>query len=544
MKCLIVSSYEGMDELIYRLSSEVEDEIEILQGYKFSKSKLKKKVLESEAEVVLARGGNFLEIKDLLNKIVINIEVSVYDVLKDVQTQDIKDTLLIGFSNITNYALKLGELTDYPFNILTIDKSEDLDKYLAYIRRFKFVHSDLNSMRYLKKRGIEAKMINSHYFSIKEAYLKGKEVYTSLQKAKLNEKIIDSYLADERLNTYVYYKGNQIMKRVVFPCYLDDVDKVINDNLKALLHKKDTEITFSKDNVLIDIHNMFFKVEKESYVAVKVRYFNFKRISNNIFQTFDNSSVFLSSQDKKALEEISYSSFPSVIISSDSALIRKACEEIKNDLQFSSEPLFVNGEYLNIEKNRKFFLSTSSPLFSSSRLICFLNCEKIEQWVLQMIMNNIERGGLYLINKIVFSFSREFDLSSFSLPLEKIVLSDFNELRDKKELIGNMMEKYSLNFSKEDREKIYQMHFTYGQSELEKILAMLSSFKKNSYKDFNELYLQFEIKTEGERKEVVSLEKLTKKAVIEALKECGGNKSEAAKRLKIGRATLYRILER
>ena len=89
MKCLIVSSYEGMDELIYRLSSEVEDEIEILQGYKFSKSKLKKKVLESEAEVVLARGGNFLEIKDLLNKIVINIEVSVYDVLKDVQSQDI-----------------------------------------------------------------------------------------------------------------------------------------------------------------------------------------------------------------------------------------------------------------------------------------------------------------------------------------------------------------------------------------------------------------------------------------------------------------------
>lgn len=41
-----------------------------------------------------------------------------------------------------------------------------------------------------------------------------------------------------------------------------------------------------------------------------------------------------------------------------------------------------------------------------------------------------------------------------------------------------------------------------------------------------------------------TLEQAKRRAIIDALEECGGNKSKAAKALGIGRATLYEYIKR
>ena len=204
MKMLIVSSYKEMDELILKLSKEIGDEIIYLPGYKLTKSELVEKINKLNIDIVLARGGNYLYIKEKILVPIVNIEVSIYDLIEDIDLSDISNSLLIGFSNITKDAKKLAEQTSYKFNILTIDKTEEIIQKIEYIKRFKHIYSDLNTYRFLKGNKIDSKIITTSYFSLKEAYLKAKDVLISLKNTLLKEKILDAYLADEKLNVYLY----------------------------------------------------------------------------------------------------------------------------------------------------------------------------------------------------------------------------------------------------------------------------------------------------------------------------------------------------
>ena len=83
------------------------------------------------------------------------------------------------------------------------------------------------------------------------------------------------------------------------------------------------------------------------------------------------------------------------------------------------------------------------------------------------------------------------------------------------------------------------MVLTEGQILTEKELPISIQSYGSSEKDTKEHFLSFE-----DQATIIPLEKLKENAIRHALKIAEGNIAEAAKKLKIGRATLYRLAER
>ena len=544
MKMLIVSSYKEMDELILKLSKEIGDEIIYLPGYKLTKSELVEKINKLNIDIVLARGGNYLYIKEKILVPIVNIEVSIYDLIEDIDLSDISNSLLIGFSNITKDAKKLAEQTSYKFNILTIDKTEEIIQKIEYIKRFKHIYSDLNTYRFLKENKIDSKIITTSYFSLKEAYLKAKDVLISLKNTLLKEKILDAYLADEKLNVYLYRQNKLFIKRITFDFKIAEIDEFIKKNLKSLLNKKDTEFTIHFENYLIDIYNMFFTLDKEKFVAIKTRYILSKKLKFLPQNNIDN--YFVSLKTKKELEKCYLTSFPIEMITSDFEYAKYLLDLMNKNFKLNSEVLIFNGSNLNEEKNLKYLFSNSSPLLFSKRIICILDVDQINLDNLNKILNFIYQGSLYLVNKIVFiNLKDSKSLNNSRFPIEKIYLEDFNSSINKKEIIREKLDNYKLKLTNQEINYLENFNFSQGQTELNKILFELSEIENVSIADIKQICLSYEEKTPIESIDTrnLDMDKVKFKNVIQALRLAKGNKSQAARILKIGRTSLYRILK-
>ena len=544
MKMLIVSSYKEMDELILKLSKEIEDEIIYLPGYKLTKSELVEKINKLNIDIVLARGGNYLYIKEKILVPIVNIEVSIYDLIEDIDLSDVSNSLLIGFSNITKDAKKLAEQTSYKFNILTIDKTEEIVQKIEYIKSFKHIYSDLNTYRFLKENKIDSKIITTSYFSLKEAYLKAKDVLISLKKTLLKEKILDAYLADEKLNVYLYRQNKLFIKRITFDFKIAEIDEFIKKNLKSLLNKKDTEFTIHFENYLVDIYNMFFTLDKEKFVAIKTRYILSKKLKFLPQNNIDN--YFVSLKTKKELEKCYLTSFPIEMITSDFEYAKYLLDLMNKNFKLNSEVLIFNGSNLNEEKNLKYLFSNSSPLLSSKRIICILDVDQINFDNLNKILNFIYQGSLYLVNKIVFiNLKDSKSLNNSRFPIEKIYLEDFNSSINKKEIIREKLDNYKLKLTNQEINYLEIFNFSQGQTELNKILFELSEIENVSIANIKQICLSYEEKAPIESIDTrnLDMDKVKFKNVIQALRLAKGNKSQAARILKIGRTSLYRILK-
>src|SRR5699024_8880866 len=90
----------------------------------------------NKVDVIISRGGTALLLKKLFEIPVIEINITVYDILRSIhlaQNDDNKKAI-VGFNNITEKAITLRSLLDLDYNIITINNKDTAGQVLKALK--------------------------------------------------------------------------------------------------------------------------------------------------------------------------------------------------------------------------------------------------------------------------------------------------------------------------------------------------------------------------------------------------------------------------
>ena len=128
IKMLAVAPYEGMAEAITAIAKERNDiELTVQTGDLSTGKNIAIELSHNNYDVIISRGGTAELIRSAVEIPVVEVSISVYDVLRAIKLAENYSGkfVIAGFSGITYYARLLCDLLQYDIDIITFTSEED-----------------------------------------------------------------------------------------------------------------------------------------------------------------------------------------------------------------------------------------------------------------------------------------------------------------------------------------------------------------------------------------------------------------------------------
>lgn len=175
IRILGIAPYEGMKSLMAALSEEYPQiELTLFVGDLEQGLEIAKNNFHGDYDVVISRGGTAKMLRKNLTIPVIEIEISVYDLLCALKLAGglTGKTAVVSFDNITGGAQLLCDLMNYDMDIYTITSREAVEELLYRVRQntYQSVLCDAVANTVAKRLGMESFLITSGMESIRKAF--------------------------------------------------------------------------------------------------------------------------------------------------------------------------------------------------------------------------------------------------------------------------------------------------------------------------------------------------------------------------------------
>ena len=176
IRVLVIAPYEEMLHYIERVSASFEQiELTVHIGDLDVGASIAQKNYYDEYDVVLSRGGTAQMIRQLIPLPVVEIGISMYDILCAIrlsQNVEKERIAIIGFSNITQNAYLLNEILGYNLDIFSVSRSQMIKPILAQVAKngYKTVLCDMVAYSAAKEQDMKTFLITSGTESIKQAF--------------------------------------------------------------------------------------------------------------------------------------------------------------------------------------------------------------------------------------------------------------------------------------------------------------------------------------------------------------------------------------
>ncbi len=546
MKTLIVYVYEDMKDIVLELTNKYkEDNIDFLFCDGHHKEKIKIYLDTHSYDLIISRGGVYSYLKKITKTIVIDIGLSIYDILSTINIKSSSQTLIIGQENLTNEAKLLN------FNnikTITIKGNNDLLPQINYIKEFNLIYTGASTKNYLKNQGIKSELLKNSFKSLENAYLKGKELYLNLNKQKNEEAILAAFLMNEHTNIIIYNEFGQLIKKsIIFPIFNKDIEQIINNNLKELL-AKNKSIALKKQNYLININSKKFHFANNKYIAIRIT-INKSIEYNYIYipSSLDNYHIPL--DINKSISLYSINNIPICLLYQDGSGEDMLVKKIIDSSSYKDSTSFILDFNLITKKEFNTLLTSPSSILNlDNHIIILKNLNALGNYALASLISYISDSKLTANNKLIVLINdndnnliKEFNQITYYL----IRIPSLNNSKQKKEIINDHLKALKLILDNDSLNLLYNYNYFQNESELIRIVNELKSFEKPTINDVknilnNETYQNisyFNIENKN-------LSEIEYNACCYVLKECNYNQTLTAKRLGIGRTTLWRILNK
>lgn len=175
IRILGIAPYEGMKSLMAALSEEYPQiELTLFVGDLEQGLEIAKNNFHGDYDVVISRGGTAKMLRKNLTIPVIEIEISVYDLLCALKLAGglTGKTAVVSFDNIAGGAQLLCDLMNYDMDIYTITSREAVEELLYRVRQntYQSVLCDAVANTVAKRLGMESFLITSGMESIRKAF--------------------------------------------------------------------------------------------------------------------------------------------------------------------------------------------------------------------------------------------------------------------------------------------------------------------------------------------------------------------------------------
>ena len=594
-RILAIAPYEGLKALMTKVCETEFPQIEltVLVGDWKAGLDHAQAYFHKGFDAVISRGGTALLLRERLDLPVIDIPVTAFDILR---AQQLADGLsaryaFVGFPNMAQNASVLNEILNWNLDIyvynMPVDAGETPKELYALLGRlqtlgYSSILGDNSATVAAKQMGLNAVMLSSGVESIREALTNAVQLCDSMEKLRNENRFLRELLLEQVSGTMVFDKKHNLYFSTFNVRDADAVEEILRAEIPTI--SSESTRRFQKS-----INGVLYTVKARSFSVAANTYFAFYFATRKVALSEQVGIHYCSPQDLQLMVQ---DSFYDVIKSA--AGLQKAISVLK----FSSVPILLSGEYgmesesaavfiyLNSDLKKNPFIRIdcahlnsrswnylldhhNSPLNLTNRTIYFQNIDSLSSDHLHQLIGNCISANLHKRNQLMFSCTCQYGANTTPVGYEllemlsahSVVLPPLRALREylprlvnlcliqlnsnlPVEIYGmetdaiHLLEEYDWPHNFKQFRRVLSSLATAAQDQLirtDAVRSMLEDERHNSYAMVPSLQLPLNTSK--------TLDEITREVVQLVLKDTGGNQTLAAKRLGIGRTTLWRLLK-
>lgn len=592
IKVLGIAPYEGMKSMMLNLAAERDDiDLTVYVGDLNEGVEIAKRNFHSNYDVIISRGGTAEMIGEISSIPLIEITLSVYDILRAMKlAENYSDPYaIVGFPGITSSAQLLCDLLQYKIDIFTIHNSDEAQDTLNDLknRGYRMVLCDMITKKIAKKLDLNAILITSGNEGIISAFDQAVKLFKSYVNIKEDKRFLEEIISGFNGHTAVFDSDKNLffssIKIDSYDAIIEALKKEVSETLSNGTHKffKNIDGTlYSITSKKLSHHQneyavFYFSCDYAPMAKSKygIKYSNKSEVEDLFFNGF-YSATKTTGITRATLEQISRSHLP-VMINGE---IGTGKEQIAGLLYaqgtLSNNPLItINCSLIN-DKGWGFLTNHyNSPLNDNNNTIFFKDLHALNELRRKQLLTSIVDMNLHKRNRMIFSFATE---SGDTMPQDAldyvnqlacatIYLPPLWERSDEIPALSSLylntlnlnLAKQIIGFETEAMTLLQTYKWPYNYTQFKRILQELAVITTTPYISTNSVKTVLEKETTPSEpvllKEIDipcpsidlnrTLEEINRDVINLCLEETKGNHSAAAKRLGISRTTLWRYLK-
>lgn len=421
IRVLGIAPYEGMKTL---MSSVVADypqiDLTLFVGDMEQGLEIARSNFHGDYDVVISRGGTAKMLQKNLALPVIEIDISMYDILCALKLADglTGKTAMVSFANITSSAHLLCDLMKYNMDIYTIDSAEAVEPTLRQLQKndYQSILCDMISNTTAKRLGLNSFLITSGVDSIRKAFDQALLLCRSQQRLRDENQFFRQLIQGQIGQTMVFDQDGNL-----FLSTLDDPKPELLELLRRDLPESqlgaERRITRNLGRMLYAIRARRISTGSLTYTAfffdarktplspnqVGIR-FSTRPEAENAFYSSIFSFAGSISDYQQDIEHISQSTAPVMVTGEDGTGKESIVSVLYMRSPLRNAPLVsINCSLLN-DKSWAFLLEHhNSPLADQSNTLYFASIDALSEERRQQLLAVLSEMDVCRRNRVIFS---------------------------------------------------------------------------------------------------------------------------------------------
>ena len=583
MKVLAISPYAGMQEIVKQVAAKRKDiELTACVANIMELESVLKMIASGNYDIILSRGGTAKAIAGRTLVPVVEVAISVYDVLRVIKTAETFQGrfAIVGAANITQTARLLCDLLRYQIKIVEATGEAEVSEAIGRLKGegYELIIGDNLSNRTARMQGLNSLLITSGQESIEQAFSEAAAIYKNYSDIKEENQRWRQGIEYAPCAVVILNERNEVFCNTLEdkPIY-KKIWKLIMKSVDSFWERQASSLEQIIDNRLcrLDARMLHTSREKLLYIYVTMTYVptilnnpairlvDVFRQDGNLDGIFPSVSGSLGGLRKKAAEYAN--TLQSVLILGEEGTGKtKTAYTLYSQSSYALNPFYEINCRLMTQKNwDQLMTSTNSILLGKKCTLFFRNMECLSGEQARMLLDYLHFSKADVRNRLLFSLKipekGEFSVKNEILQSLSCLVFQIPALRDRKEELPSMAALYInqmnqefgksvLNFEMDALEFLTAYSWPGNLTQFKRIIKELVISSETSYISLGALqkalWSEEDSDLSGYRLELTkTLDQITRDIALTVLKEEGGNKTKAAKRLGIARNTLWRILK-
>ena len=588
VKILAVAPYSGMADTIATISGKRDDiELTVQTGDLGTGKKIALELAHKNYDVIISRGGTAELIRSAVEIPVIDISISVYDVLRSIKLAENYSGkfIIAGFSAITNCARLLCDLLQYDIDIITFTNEEDAIPALraAKKRGCTLAICDMVGSNAAKTLGMNAILIPSGTESINAAIDDAVKLVHSCQHVHKQRDLFQTLLTEEERDFLIYDPAGTLWFSSLTSDEMNlSLMNLVQTYLKAFLKVPNQTVARRIRDKVYTLTNRHLYYNEQKYTAItilqKEALFSEENPEITIYNKADHSSSdflhYYASNNigniAHYIKEYSKSHLPVLIIGEEGTGKDSAASFLYENGPFADSPFYtINCELMSERKWSNLISNDNSPLNTLHSTIYIKNPGALSRTQLDKLFTYLEHTNLSRRNRLIFSLilnnsdNTETETARKYLENHLCCLTlKLPPLRERTEDFTNIITLYihRLNISlckqiigleSEAMELMTSFPWPHNLNQLKHILKELVTITQTPYITYKDVKECLEQEPSPSTTSLPScgfdlsrpLNDINYQIIQAVLEEEHGSKEKTAQRLGISRSTLWRILK-
>ncbi len=539
-------------------------------------------------DCVISRGGTAERIREITELPVIDIEISLYDVLRSFQLAENYDKryAVVGFPSITKSAHTLCDLLHYEIEIITIHSRAEVRQALQLLQESgcKAVVSDMVVHTVARGMEMDAFLITSGAESLHIAFEQAITLGSTMRGLRLENLFLSAVLQNEE-HDLIVFDGQAEVCHSTFLTVKSELLKLLRDKLRQVTEKSSVRFYYNEADDLFLITGRALRFSRDRYVLFQIKEAQISlKASRNGLRFYERSvceRLFTSSfynisgamgELESQLSALAAARQPILIVGERGTGKEQIARTLYLRAQQSERPLVtVNCEQID-ERTWSWLLSNSnSPLAGQGATIYFQYLEELSVERVHELSTLIRETALERRVRLLFSgvcedegciseggriLSQTINCLTVHLPTLRQRSDEIPSLASLHLGVLNLeLGKQIAGFEPGAGTLLQNFHWPYNYTQFRQVLYELAGLTNSAYIRVNTvagvlakqraLYRDtVSTASESAAPDPQTLEEIIQQAMRQALVQHGGNQSAAARQLGIGRSTLWRNLNK